>query len=136
MDSKFKTNNPLELLANIEIIDSNTGKVLNQYAKYDHDRDMLVINVDLTNNQTKTENNDQKEINKHAVKFFIPSFPLPSDDPNLKSLREKYFKELEALENKEGGCRACDKGKLMRKYAVLVDKYYQNDNDDTLKISQ
>jgi hypothetical protein len=65
---------------------------------------------------------DQVSIN--TSKFFVKSFELPSQDPKLVKLREDYFRELEALENRKGGCKPCDKGKLMRKYIPLVSPYY------------
>lgn len=67
------------------------------------------------------------QFNKNTVKFFIKDFPLPSDDIELKELRDKYFEELKELETRKEGCKACDKGKLMRKYAALVDKFYPED---------
>ena len=35
------------------------------------------------------------QFNKNTVKFFIKDFPLPSDDIELRELRDKYFEELD-----------------------------------------
>lgn len=70
----------------------------------------------------KVLSSDQVSIN--TSKFFVKSFELPSQDPKLVKLREEYFKELNELENRQGGCKPCDKGKLMRKYIPLVSPYY------------
>lgn len=35
-------------------------------------------------------------------------------------MREKYHEEMDALENRPGGCRNCDKGALIRKYLAKV----------------
>lgn len=116
-------------------MDPATGKLFNLPFHLDDDMKKIVIySKDVTKRYTKQEKIAMQqpkgnEVNKQMATFFVKSIKLNNAHKELLELREKYFKELSELENKQGGCSQCQKGALMRKYIPLIEKYFKEVRD-------